>query len=68
MILKKKKLVYIDVTGGKRVEKEKWFESNSGNFHYEIGKLIEQFRYDTGCEIVRIEYEDTDTYNEARED
>ena len=67
MIYKKKKLVYIDVTGGKRVEKEKWFESNHGN-HMEVNKLIEQFRYDTGCEIVRIEYDDSDTYNEARKD
>ena len=67
MIYKKKKLVYIEVTGGKRVEKEKWFESNHGN-HNEVDKLIEQFRYDTGCEIVRIEYDESDTYNEWRDE
>ena len=67
MIYKKKKLVYIDVTGGKRDEKEKWFESNHGN-HNEVDKLIEQFRYDTGCEIVRIEYDESDTYNEWRDE
>ena len=67
MIYKKKKLVYIDVTGGKRVEKEKWFETNHGN-HNEVDKLIEQFRHDTGCEIVRIEYDDSDLHNEWRDE
>ncbi len=62
-IIKKKKLVYIDVQYGKREQKEKWFESPISV--QEIDKDIEQFRYDTGCEIVSKIYNQSDDYYKA---
>ena len=65
-IVKVKKLVYIDVTGGKRVQKTKTFESTAGL--RDLDQQIEDFRYSIGCDIVEIQYDESWAYyDENRE-